>query len=111
MENNLFPSTPLLNKPAGVFLSGMQNLNLAERCYAALGDVARTHYLRETVNIAEEYENKNGENAGPCPEVWARLAILSNDLVTAENIYLEQGDIEAAIEMYKKLHRWDEALR
>lgn len=89
----------------------MQNLNLAERCYAALGDVAKTHYLQQTAKMAADYEKDHGENAGPCPEVWARLAILSNDLITAENIYLEQGDLQAAIDMYKTLHRWDDALR
>lgn len=45
-----------------------------------------------------------------CPEVWARMAMLSGDLKTAEGIYLEQGDIESALKMYQKLHMWDEVI-
>lgn len=92
-------------------MKGMQNLALAERCYAALGDVARTHYLQETARIGTEYEKVHGVEANQCAEVWAQLAILNNDLVTAENIYLEQGEMDAALNMYKKLHRWDDAIR
>ncbi|KRT79958.1 Anaphase-promoting complex subunit 3 protein, partial [Oryctes borbonicus] len=46
-----------------------------------------------------------------CPEVWARLAILNGDLDTAESIYLEQVDIESALNMYKRLHKWDAAIK
>ncbi|XP_044261133.1 intraflagellar transport protein 172 homolog [Tribolium madens] len=77
------------------------NLQLAERCNAALGNVAAVHFLRETI---DKLSNES-------PEIWARLSILNGDLTTAENIYLEQGDIESALNMYKKLHKWDEALR
>ena len=30
---------------------------------------------------------------------------------TAERIYLEQGDIEAALQMYTNLRRWDDAIK
>lgn len=30
---------------------------------------------------------------------------------TAERIYIEQGDIEAALAMYTKLRRWDDAIK
>ncbi|XP_056632969.1 intraflagellar transport protein 172 homolog [Diorhabda sublineata] len=82
-----------------------QNLPLAERCSTALNEVATAHFLRETAKEAKN--NLLEEN----PEIWARLSILYGDLNTAENIYLEQGDIGKALDMYKKLHRWDEALR
>lgn len=90
---------------------GMQNLGLAERCYAALGDASKSHYLQETARIGKEYAEEHNADASQCPEVWARLAILNNDLVTAENIYLEQGNIEGALDMYKTLHRWEDAVR
>ncbi|KAJ8919865.1 hypothetical protein NQ315_006394 [Exocentrus adspersus] len=85
-----------------------QNLALAERCSAALGDVAAAHFLRETSNEAQKSDNEISTNL---PEVWARLSVLYGELGTAESIYLEQGNIEGALEMYKKLHKWDEALR
>lgn len=43
-----------------------------------------------------------------CPEVWARMAILNKQLKTAEAIYLEQNQMDKAINMYQKLHKWDE---
>ena len=85
------------------------NLVLAERCSAALGNVATAHFLKETIEMAEKYKEKH--DSLESPEVWARLSILSGDLTTAENIYLEQGDMESALNMYKKLHKWDDALR
>ncbi|KAJ8945935.1 hypothetical protein NQ318_016763 [Aromia moschata] len=70
-----------------------QNLSLAQRCSAAL---VRRKIRREPQQL---------------PELWARLSILYGELGTAENIYLEQGNVEAALNMYKRLHKWDEALR
>lgn len=43
-----------------------------------------------------------------CPEVWARMAILNKQLKTAESIYLEQNNIDKALDMYKNLHKWEE---
>lgn len=87
------------------------NLVLAERCNAALGNIATAHFLRETMQIGQNYIEQYEDTSIESPEVWARLAILNGDLSTAENIYLEQGDIKNALDMYKKLHKWDEALR
>lgn len=39
----------------------LHNLKVAERCYAALGDTSRTHFLRVTLQIAEEYAKDNGK--------------------------------------------------
>lgn len=38
----------------------LHNLKVAERCYAALGDTARTHFIRVTLQIAEDYAKANG---------------------------------------------------
>ncbi|CAH0547356.1 unnamed protein product [Brassicogethes aeneus] len=88
-----------------------QNLMLAERCYAAMGNVSVAHYLHETSIIGQKYAEDFNDSPNNCPEIWARLSILNGDLSTAENIYLEQGHIQSALDMYKKLHKWDEALR
>lgn len=88
-----------------------QNLSLAERCSTALKEVATAHFLHETLQEAQKFEEKYNENPNNSPGVWARLSILVGDLNTAENIYLEQGNIEKALEMYKRLHKWDEAIR
>ncbi|XP_050517357.1 intraflagellar transport protein 172 homolog [Diabrotica virgifera virgifera] len=88
-----------------------QNLKLAERCSTALKEVATAYFLHETSKEAQSFVEKYKETSNNSPEVWARLSILYGDLNTAENIYLEQGNIEKALDMYKKLHKWDEALR
>lgn len=36
------------------------------------------------------------------------MAILNKQLKTAEAIYLEQNDLEKALNMYKSFHKWDE---
>ncbi|XP_050306348.1 intraflagellar transport protein 172 homolog [Anthonomus grandis grandis] len=88
-----------------------QNLVLAERCFSALGDVSSAHFLQETMNVGREFFEKHKENPNNSPQIWARLSILYGDLSTAENIYLEQGDIEGALDMYKRLHKWQDVLR
>ena len=86
------------------------NLRVAQRCYAALGNVSKTFYLAEMIEEADKYEELTGSPGMHCPEVRAKLALLASDLRTAERIYLEQGEIEAALEMYKRLRMWDEAV-
>ena len=44
------------------------------------------------------------------PEVWARLYILDKQFKAAEAIYLEHNQLDEAIQMYQRLHMWDDAL-
>ncbi|CAO1308118.1 unnamed protein product [Diamesa tonsa] len=88
-----------------------QNLRVAQRCFAALGNASKTFYLSETVKIGEKYEESTGQPEMQCPEVRARMALLGGDLRAAERIYVDQGDIESALEMYIKLRRWDDAIK
>ncbi|XP_044747182.1 intraflagellar transport protein 172 homolog [Coccinella septempunctata] len=88
-----------------------QNLTLAERCQAALGNIAAAHFLHETSKIGQEYAERFNDYSANSPEVHARLSIIEGDLNTAENIFLEQGDMEGVLQMYKDLYKWDQALR
>ncbi|XP_014243162.1 intraflagellar transport protein 172 homolog [Cimex lectularius] len=88
----------------------LNNLRVALRCYAALGDIPKTHFLNETLKIAEDFARTNGGDGMDCPEVWARMAILNKQLKTAEAVYLEQNQLDKALDMYKQLHKWDEAI-
>lgn len=88
-----------------------QNLRVAQRCFAALGNASKTFYLSETIKIAEKYETESGLSGMSCPEVRARMALLGGDLRSAERIYIEQGDIESALKMYIDLRRWDDAIK
>ncbi|XP_026675781.1 intraflagellar transport protein 172 homolog [Diaphorina citri] len=89
----------------------LHNLHVAEICYAALGDISTTHFLRETIKIGEVWSKEN--NIGDplqCPELWARMAILNKQFKVAEGIYLENNEIHKAIDMYLKLYKWEDAL-
>ena len=89
-----------------------KQLQIAERCYAALGDVSKAKFLRETLNIGEAAgDSAYGSGDGmDTPEVWARLYILDKQFKAAEGIFLEQNQIEEAIEMYRGLHMWEDAI-
>lgn len=50
------------------------------------------------------YEGGDGMD---CLEVWARIAILNKQYKTAETIYLEQNQLDKAIKMHQRLHKWD----
>ncbi|MCL4124638.1 UNVERIFIED_CONTAM: hypothetical protein GTU68_062016, partial [Idotea baltica] len=85
-------------------------LFIAERCFAALGDVAKVRYLQDINAIRERIQISTGEDGIDNYEVQAKLAILNKQFKTAENIFIENNELEAAISMYQGLHKWDEAV-
>ena len=85
-------------------------LRIAERCYAALGDVARARYLRKTHRIAEMAGNGNAQDGMSHYMVRAKLAVLGKKFKQAEMTYLEQGQVQDAMDMYQELHKWDESI-
>ncbi|TKR80418.1 hypothetical protein L596_014494 [Steinernema carpocapsae] len=82
------------------------NLLVAQRCYAALNDIARVVFLQKTQEIADEAGEEGVQNY----RVRARLEIMKKNFKEAERIYLEQNGLDEAIEMYQSLHQWEEAL-
>lgn len=87
-----------------------QELVIAERCFAALGDVSKARYLHETNEIAEEAAKTTGGNGFNHYKVRARMAIMDKNFKLAESIYLEQNQVEEAMQMYQALHKWDDAI-
>lgn len=88
-----------------------QKLHVAERCYAALGDVSKARYLHKLVSI-QDYASENYDGNGANHYmVRAKLAVLDKQFKRAEAVLLEQGQVETAMEMYQELHRWDEAIQ
>lgn len=80
-------------------------LVVAERCAAALGDVSRARFLHDlNEKMAEEDIDVNHWM------VRSRLALLNKDLRQAEDILLAQGRADEAIDMYRTLHQFDEAI-
>ncbi|CAM9483417.1 unnamed protein product, partial [Phaeothamnion confervicola] len=108
---------------------------VAERCAAALGDVARARYLQGLGRAAADaaaagpggtsgpgggYGGGNGPGGGgsgsagnPGAAHWSvryRLALLRKDLRVAEEVLVDQGRVEDAIAMYEQLQRYEEAV-
>ncbi|XP_066969064.1 intraflagellar transport protein 172 homolog [Macrobrachium rosenbergii] len=88
-----------------------RHLYIAERCYAALGDVSKVRFLQGVNKIREQVQEATGEDGIENYEVHARLAILDKQFKRAEGIYLDYNNLEAAMEMYQLLHKWDEAVQ
>ncbi|CAJ0935299.1 unnamed protein product, partial [Mesorhabditis belari] len=83
---------------------------VAQRCFAAIGDIPRVNFVRETIRIADEAAKTIGGDGTHFFKVRANIARMNKRFKEAEKIYLEQNDIEEAINMYKSLHKWEEAL-
>ena len=88
-----------------------RQLNAAERCYAALGDVSKARYLRRINKIVDGVSRTTGTDGIQHFKVRASLALLDGDFARAERIYVEQGQAEEAIEMYQTMHRWTDAIK
>ena len=71
------------------------------RCFAALGDVSKARYLHETNKLAEEHSSSMGGDGFDHYKVRARMAIMEKNFKLAESIYLEQNNIDEAMEMYQ----------
>ena len=89
----------------------MNDLHVAQRCAAALGDVARARFLMKTMKIATQAEEQMGGDGRQWYLVRARMAQLRKDYTQAEHILVDQGKVDECIEMYQTLHRWDDAIR
>ncbi|XP_027053913.1 intraflagellar transport protein 172 homolog [Pocillopora damicornis] len=87
-----------------------RQLHIAERCFAALGDVSKAKALRQINKTAEQCAEEMGGDGTNHVRVRAKLAVLDKNFKLAETILLEQGYVDEAIEMYQELHKWDEAI-
>ena len=67
----------------------------SHRCYAALGDVAKARFMKETFRIAAEVSKTQGGDGFNSYKVRARLAIMEKKFKEAESIYLEQVGIQS----------------
>lgn len=81
-----------------------QNLAVAERCYAALGNIAKADYLRKMNKLVSQEGINNFR-------VQAKLAVLEKQFNKAEAILIQHDEIEEAMAMYQELHRWDESIK
>mgnify|MGYP000140699940 FL=1 len=87
-----------------------QNLQVAEQCYAALGDAAKARFMSKVNKLAEKHKSETGQEGIQSYMVQARLAMLDKQFNRAEAILLDQNDLDEAMDMYQELHRWDEII-
>ena len=100
----LTPETEANWKTVAKMAIEQQNLFVAERCYAALGNIAKADYLRK-INKLVAQEGINNFR------VQAKLAVLDKQFHKAEAILIQHDEIEEAMAMYQELHRWDESIK
>jgi intraflagellar transport protein 172 len=87
-----------------------RKLKIAERCYAALGDVAKVRYLREVTKLADKMTLETGQDGTTHYLVEAKMAALNKRLKQAEAILLDRGELDMVMTMYQELHRWEDAI-
>ncbi len=88
-----------------------RRLLVAQRCSAALGDVAKAQYLGAIIADAKRASAMEGGGDGLNNyAVKARLAMLDKQWKVAEGLLLENGQTDAAIQMYRDMHRLDRAV-
>lgn len=76
-----------------------EELQVAERCYAAVGDAAKARYLHKIVNMMAEIEAETGQVALTHFRVQAKLAVLNKQFKKAELLLLQHGQVEEAMEV------------
>ncbi|XP_048583111.1 intraflagellar transport protein 172 homolog [Nematostella vectensis] len=104
------PETEAMWKTLSRLALEARQLHIAERCYAALGDVAKSKALKQINKIADQVAEEMGGDGTNHVLVRAKLAVLDKNFKLAESYLLEQGHVDEAIEMYQELHKWDEAI-
>jgi intraflagellar transport protein 172 len=70
-----------------------QNLYVAERCYAALGNISKADYLRKINKLVSSEGLENFR-------VQAKLAVFDKQFHRAEAILLQNDEVEEAMAMY-----------
>lgn len=100
----LTPETEANWKALAKIALEQQNLYVAERCYAALGNISKADYLRKLNKLVASEGINNFR-------VQAKLAVLDKQFHRAEAILLQHDEVEEAMAMYQELHRWDESIK
>ncbi|KAK2889898.1 intraflagellar transport protein 172 homolog isoform X2 [Channa argus] len=104
------PETEAMWKTLSKLALDARQLHIAERCFAALGDVSTVRFLHQTNQIADKVSQEMAGDGTMFYQVQANVAILDKDFKLAEMHYMEQNAIDEAIKMYQDLHMWDDCI-
>merc|ERR1719446_584209 len=93
--------------------ASMDNFNLpvAERCYAVLGDVAKSRYLHKVNRLIQDHAAEVGGDGTNYYMAQAKMAMLAKQFQRAEAILLDHNELDEALAMYQELHKYDESIR
>ncbi|XP_024359090.2 intraflagellar transport protein 172 isoform X4 [Physcomitrium patens] len=106
----LAPETEAMWKQLAEAALYHKELAVAERCYAALGDVSKARYVHKVSQAKDEVVQEVGIDGLDHYIVRAKLALLQHEWKVAETLLLEHGQVGKAIQMYTECHRWEEAI-
>ncbi|CAE8619758.1 unnamed protein product [Polarella glacialis] len=87
------------------------NLPVAERCYAVLGDVAKSRYLHKVNRLIQDHAAEVGGDGSNYYMAQAKMAMLAKQFQRAEAILLDHNELDEALAMYQELHKYDESIR
>ncbi|XP_026197771.1 intraflagellar transport protein 172 homolog [Anabas testudineus] len=104
------PETEAMWKTLSKLALEARQLHIAERCFAALGDVSTVRFLHQTNQVADKVSQEMGGDGAVFYQVQAQVAMLDKNFKLAEMHYVEQNAIDEAIEMYQELHMWDDCI-
>ncbi|CAL8315982.1 unnamed protein product [Lota lota] len=107
---DMLPETEAMWKTLSKLSLEAGQLHIAERCFAALGDVSTVRFLHQTNHLADKVSQDTGGDGSSHYQVQARLAMLDKNFKLAEMYYMEQNATEEVIEMYQQLHMWEECI-
>ena len=80
-----------------------QNLYIAQKCFATLGNYSKIYYLKKIIKEKE----KNPDN----PIINAKLLLLQKEFEKAEELMIKNNMIKETIDICKDLHKYEEAVR
>jgi len=109
---DLTPETEAMWTQLSELALQIDDLPTAERCYGAVGNVSKCRYLRKVNKMARAIDAETKlVGAGQAHySVQSKLAVLQGELPRAEQLLLQQGLVEEAMEMYQELHKWEESI-
>jgi intraflagellar transport protein 172 len=81
-----------------------KQLVIAQRCYAAIGSYSKANYVKKIIKIAE----KNGVDS---PLVEARLLIFDKQFSNAENLLINNKQLNEAMEIMNDMQKWEESIK
>ena len=89
-----------------------EDLATAERCFGAVGNVSKARFLHKVNNMVAAVEAESGipDSGIGHFRVQSKLAVLSGEYARAEQLLLQQGLVEDAMEMYQELHKWEDSI-